>query len=45
MQERHYALDDMVSEYVIQRQRATHAQTAFGNGAVSRQDGPPIELF
>ncbi len=39
------ALDVMVNEYVIQRQRATHARAALGNGGVAAQDGPTIELF
>ena len=39
------ALDGMVNEYVIQRQRATHAHAALGDIAVAQQDGPAIELF
>ncbi len=45
VQERKHALDDMVHEYVIQRQRATHAEVTHGEAAVSAQEGPAIELF
>ncbi|MGP0050175.1 MAG: methyl-accepting chemotaxis protein [Solirubrobacteraceae bacterium] len=45
VQERGNALDDMVNEYVIQRQRATHVEAATGHDATHMQDGPAIELF
>ncbi len=45
VQECRHALDDMVNEYVIQRQRATHAEVALRDGGVPTQDGPKIELF
>ncbi|MGO9791993.1 MAG: methyl-accepting chemotaxis protein [Solirubrobacteraceae bacterium] len=45
VQQTSHALDDMVNEYVIQRQRATHAEIALGNNGVTTQDGPTIELF
>ena len=45
VQERRNGLDDMVSEYVIQRQRATHAEAAFGDASIAADSGQAIELF
>jgi methyl-accepting chemotaxis protein len=45
VQDRCHALDEMVNEYVIQRQRATHAEAALGHDHVAAQEGPAIELF
>lgn len=39
------ALDAMVGDYVIQRQRATHAAVTSGTSAPVSQEGPMIELF
>ena len=41
----HDALEEMVGEYVIQRQRATHAEATQGDEAISAVQGPAIELF
>jgi methyl-accepting chemotaxis protein len=45
VQEHQNAMDEMVGEYVIQRQRATHAEVTLDADAVSAAQGPAIELF